>query len=113
MKSKATLLLAVLAVAGGIAAVKAELDPSWQDTEMTTRCGLRAASCACRCAPHRSFVRAPHAGARNGHPRPRARLPAAVLYALRAKFGARRLRPAGAWPANLSAAQCLLPHHTR
>jgi hypothetical protein len=34
---RATLLLAALAIAAGISAVHANLDPSWGDTEMTTR----------------------------------------------------------------------------
>merc|ERR1712216_942923 len=33
----ASLLLAAIAIAAGISAVHANLDPSWQDTEMTTR----------------------------------------------------------------------------
>jgi len=36
--SYASFLLAVIAVAAGISVVHANLDPSWQDTEMTTRC---------------------------------------------------------------------------
>ena len=35
--NRASLLLAAIAIAAGISAVHANLDPSWQDTEMTTR----------------------------------------------------------------------------
>jgi len=34
---RASLLLAAFAIAAGISAVHANLDPSWADTEMTTR----------------------------------------------------------------------------
>ena len=65
MPRAATMLLAAIAIAGGLAVVRAELDPSWQDTEMTTRCVppcSELAPGAAACNASLAFARARRAG---------------------------------------------------